>query len=94
VCQRVNLIKFIRFVKNQDSGALFDTPAARSFDGNQWEPIFPLLKQFNCSSGQCLLRITKDEGKFVIVPSNATTFRDEELVADLSKNRFQSFPKV
>jgi hypothetical protein len=33
------------YLMNKDANVMVDTPAARSYDGNQWEPIFPVLKE-------------------------------------------------
>jgi hypothetical protein len=59
------------------------------------------LKTFDCKQDFCLFRISKSEGDFVIVPSNATQFNDEQLVSDFliqstfgpTRSTIQNFPK-
>jgi cullin-associated NEDD8-dissociated protein 1 len=89
--------------KSTDPNVLVDTPAARSYDGNAWEPVFPLAKDFNCTGqGQaCLVKILSGEGDFVVVPAKASAFKSEEMVADFliqttfgpTRDAIANFPK-
>jgi cullin-associated NEDD8-dissociated protein 1 len=59
-------------------------PAARSYAGNLWEPIFPVLKVMNCSFAEhCVVKIGKSEGDFeILVWSNISMKSDSERIAD------------
>eukprot|EP00475_Leptophrys_vorax_P010663 TRINITY_DN1725_c0_g1_i1.p1 TRINITY_DN1725_c0_g1~~TRINITY_DN1725_c0_g1_i1.p1 ORF type:complete len:2015 (+),score=508.39 TRINITY_DN1725_c0_g1_i1:40-6084(+) len=64
------------------SGVYHGTPGARSYDGNNWEPVFPLLINFTCSGSQCAVRIPKDSVDYTIIPVTAPSRTDSELIAD------------
>jgi hypothetical protein len=61
-----------------------DAPAGRSYDGNLWEPMFPLLFNFDCHPGSsCQVSIPQGDHNYVLKPFSSTIKRnDTHLVSD------------
>jgi hypothetical protein len=59
-----------------------DIPAARSYDGNDWEPVFPILEKVNCNSNGCSVTLFQNNGFYILVPITAPTRTDAKLVSD------------
>jgi cullin-associated NEDD8-dissociated protein 1 len=90
----------LSLVQISESGKI-PIPAGRSYDGNNWEQVRPLVLPFNCTLNTCKVRIPEGKGNYSILPITAFARNDEDLVADFliqstfgpTRSLLQSFPK-
>jgi cullin-associated NEDD8-dissociated protein 1 len=76
-------------------------PAGRSYDGSNWEPVYPILLPFNCGSDSCKVRIPQGNEIFAITSTKASVRSDDAIVSDFliqstfgpTRAPIQSFPR-
>jgi cullin-associated NEDD8-dissociated protein 1 len=92
---------FLLQKKNLNPQIVHDTPAGRSYDGFDWEPVFPNVIPFNCNEQYCRVRIPRDGPDYVLSPVDSRTRSDEQLIADYliqvtfgpTRDMIRAFPK-
>jgi cullin-associated NEDD8-dissociated protein 1 len=68
--------------KSANPRSFHDIPAGRSYDGMDWEPVFPLLSLFECNLSGCSVFLNISEGNYIVMPQSDSSRTDEEIVSD------------